>query len=71
MKKKVVSLEYRVNKAFEGKYFMGHTPTLTLSGTMGAWGGLINPESSGVSLYVNIPLLFQIAPVLPLMPNYG
>lgn len=53
MRKEVVSLEYRVNKAFEGKYFMGHTPVLALSGTQSAWGGLINPEKSGVNLYIN------------------
>ncbi len=49
----VVSLEYRVNKAFEGKYFMGHTPLLTMCGKTNAWGGLINPPGSGVNLYVN------------------
>ena len=49
----VVSLEYRVNKSFEGKYFMGHTPVLTLSGTQNAWGGLYNPKGSKVNLFIN------------------
>lgn len=48
----VVSLEYRVNKAFEGKYFMGHTPVMTLRG-QNAWGGLVNPRGSGVDLFIN------------------
>lgn len=49
----VVSLEYRVNKAFEGKYFMGHTPVLTLAGAFNAYGALLNPGKSGVNLYIN------------------
>ena len=48
----VVSLEYRVNKAFEGKYFIGHTPVMTLHG-YNAWGGLLNPHGSGVDLFIN------------------
>jgi hypothetical protein len=50
----VVNLEYYVNKSFEGKYFMGHTPILTLSGGANAWGGLSNPKHSGVNLYINV-----------------
>ncbi len=49
----VVSLEYRVNKSFEGKYFMGHTPVLPLNGNKNAWGGLYNPKGSKVNLFVN------------------
>lgn len=49
--KDVVCLEYRVNKSFEGKYFMGHTPVVTLGRTH-AWGGVFNPENSGVNLYI-------------------
>lgn len=49
----VVSLEYRVNKAFEGKYFIGHTPILTLAGAFNSYGGLVNPKNSGVNLYIN------------------
>lgn len=48
-----VSLEYRVQKAFEGKYFMGHTPVMTLYGNANAWGALVNPAGSGVNLYIN------------------
>jgi hypothetical protein len=48
----VVSLEYRVNKAFEGKYFMGHTPMMALRG-QNAWGGLVNPKGSGTDLFIN------------------
>ncbi len=48
----VTSLEYRVNKAFEGKYFIGHTPVMTLRG-QNAWGGLLNPHGSGVDLFFN------------------
>lgn len=49
----IVSLEYRVNKSFEGKYFMGHTPSLCLSSHENAWGGLYNPRGSKVNLFVN------------------
>jgi len=52
VRNEVVSLEYRVNKAFEGKYFMGHTPMMTLRGG-NAWGGLVNPRGSGVLLFIN------------------
>lgn len=52
VRSEVVSLEYRVNKAFEGKYFMGHTPVMTLNGG-NAWGGLANPRGSGVDLFIN------------------
>lgn len=48
-----VSLEYRVEQAFEGKYFMGHTPFLTFGHGSHAWGGLINPPNSKINLYVN------------------
>ena len=48
-----VSLEYRVYKSFEGKYFIGHTPILRLSCGSNSWGGLINPRNSNVNLYVN------------------
>ncbi len=50
--KEVVSLEYRVSKAFEGKYFMGHTPGMSLNG-LNAWAGLVNPKNSGISLFIN------------------
>lgn len=49
----VVSLEYRVNKSFEGRYFMGHTPQISLSGNRNSWGGLYNPPGSRVNLFVN------------------
>jgi hypothetical protein len=49
----VVSLEYRVSKAFEGRYFMGHTPTLTLPQRAAAWAALLNPQGSGINVFVN------------------
>lgn len=48
-----VSLEYRVYQAFQGNYFMGHTPFLTFGNGSNAWGGLINPPNSRINLYVN------------------
>lgn len=41
------------NEKINGKYFIGHTPFLTLSHNFNAWGGLINPADSGVNLYIN------------------
>ena len=52
IRNEVVSLEYRVNKAFEGRYFMGHTPVMTLRGR-NDWGRLINPQGSGIDLFIN------------------
>lgn len=47
-----VTLDYMVNKAFEGRYFMGHTPVLPLSSVV--WGALMNPVDSPVNFYVNV-----------------
>jgi len=49
----VVSLEYRVSKAFEGRYFMGHTPPLVLPQRANVWAALYNPKGSGVNVFVN------------------
>lgn len=49
----VVSLQYRVYQSFLGRYFIGHTPVLCISGCQNAWGGLLNPARSGVDLFVN------------------
>ena len=49
----VINLEYRVNKSFQGRYFMGHTPTLTLPYRAGGWAALFNPRGSGVNVFVN------------------
>ena len=47
-----VCLEYSTNMAFEGKYFLGHTPILVMHG-MNAYGAVFNPLGSGVNLYIN------------------
>ena len=49
----VVSLEYRVSKSFEGRYFMGHTPPMTLPVRGNGWAALFNPRGSGVNVFVN------------------
>lgn len=49
----IVCLEYRVKKSFEGKYFIGQTPILSIGDNINSWGGLINPKDSGVNLYLN------------------
>ncbi len=48
----VVSLEYRVNKAFMGKYFIGHTPLISMDANTHAWAGLVNPKDSDVNLFL-------------------
>ncbi len=48
----VVSLEHSTEKAFEGKYFAGHTPALLLHG-LNAYGALVNPPGSGVNMFIN------------------
>lgn len=47
-----ISLDYAISKAFEGRYFIGHTPILPLTST--AWGALLNPIDSPVNLYVRV-----------------
>ena len=47
-----ISLDYPVSKAFEGRYYIGHTPVLPLTST--AWGALLNPVDSPVNLYVRV-----------------
>ncbi len=47
-----VSLDYAVSKAFEGRYYIGHTPVLPLTST--AWGALLNPVDSSMNLYVRV-----------------
>jgi hypothetical protein len=49
----VVSLEYRVHQAFLGRYFMGHTPQLTLPPCGSVWAALYNPPASGMNIFVN------------------
>lgn len=47
----VISIENTLEKSIEGKYFIGQTETLIIGQELNAWGGLINPEHSGVNLY--------------------
>lgn len=49
----VISLEYRVSKSFQGRYFMGHTPTMTLPYRANGWAALFNPRGSGINIFVN------------------
>jgi len=49
----VVSLEYRVYQSFLGRYFMGHTPQLTLPSCGSVWAALYNPPASGMNVFVN------------------
>lgn len=49
----VISLEYRVSKSFQGRYFIGHTPTMTLPYRANGWAALFNPRGSGVNVFVN------------------
>lgn len=48
----VVNLEYRVNQAFMGKYFIGHTPLISMCPNSHAWAALVNPPGSDVNLYL-------------------
>lgn len=42
-----------VEKSIEGKYFVGQTKYVVFGNGMNAWGGLINPDGSGVNLLVS------------------
>jgi hypothetical protein len=44
---------YNIAQSLKGNYFIGHTPQLVLEHFLNAWGGLINPVSSAVTLCLN------------------
>lgn len=37
-----------------GKYFIGQTGILNFGNEYNAWGGIINPDNSGVNLYIDL-----------------
>ena len=47
----VVCIPNTLEKSLQGKYFIGQTETLIIGQDLNAWGGLINPEHSGVNLF--------------------
>lgn len=49
----VINNPYRVAQSFAGRYFIGHTPILTLRRRLNAWGGLLNDAGSGVDIFLN------------------
>lgn len=50
----VVSIPNSLSKSIKGQYFVGQTETLKLYPGLNAWGGLVNPNGSGVDLFVNV-----------------
>ena len=66
----VVSLEYRVHQAFLGRYFMGHTPQLTLPPCGSVWAALYNPPASGMNI-LSTRSRYPIFPLRRFAPTCG
>ncbi len=54
MDNEVVGIDYSVEKAFQGLYYIGHTPVLTLAQGANAWGAILNPAGSRANIYINV-----------------
>lgn len=50
---KVIVLKDSVYHSYLGKYFLGQTELITYEGKLMAWGGLVNPPYSGVTMFLN------------------
>ncbi|MDZ5712587.1 DUF6143 family protein [Jeotgalibacillus haloalkalitolerans] len=51
--KKVVNIPNPLYQSLQGRYFVGQTEHLRLGKGKNAWGGLVNPSTSDVDLFVN------------------
>lgn len=51
--KEAVVLSDSVYHSYLGEYFLGQTEMIQYGGDYYAWGGLVNPESSKVTMYLN------------------
>jgi hypothetical protein len=61
----VIVLPDSVYHSYLGEYFLGQTETIGFGGVYYAWGGLVNPTHSGVSLFLNAYTIsnFSLYPV--------
>lgn len=50
---KAIVLKDSVYHSYLGKYFLGQTDLITYGGKLMAWGGLINPRDSNVTMFLN------------------
>lgn len=50
----VASMPYALYLSLQGKYFVGYADELEFGNGNSAWGGLINPSSSGVNLHLYV-----------------
>ncbi|MCX7920505.1 MAG: DUF6143 family protein [Clostridia bacterium] len=50
----VVDITSPAMNSLLGRYFIGQTGTLNFGNKYAAWGGIINPNNSGVNLYFDI-----------------
>jgi len=49
----VVNITNPVYQSLKGRYFLGQTKPLAFGNGYNAWAGLMNPDDSGVNLYVS------------------
>lgn len=50
----VVDITSPAMNSILGRYFIGQSETLNFGNRYDAWGGIINPNNSGVNLYIDI-----------------
>lgn len=50
----VVDITSPAFNSMQGRYFIGQTGVLNFGNKYSAWGGIVNPSSSGVNLYIDL-----------------
>jgi hypothetical protein len=51
--RQAIVLSNSVYHSYFGRYFLGQTEMISYGGEFGAWGGLINPPDSDVTMFLN------------------
>lgn len=46
------NLPFTLTKSLRGKFFLGQSEPLIIQDSLTAWGGLVNPDTSGVRLFI-------------------
>lgn len=52
--RQVVDIPNPLYQSLQGKYFIGQTPTLSVSNSCNAWAALVNPDCSHKNLFFNV-----------------
>lgn len=49
----VIIVPYELYQSFMGRYYIGHTPGLTMKNGSNCWGGIINPRDSDADVFID------------------